>query len=148
MRTIWKLICILCILVLNGCIEKAGYYDHRQQSVINDLTNKSWERDFRVDRSDGFKVHETWVFKNDGAGYCKIVDTYDNGKQEERISYFRWTFTTPDFSVIYMDYGLFWEINKLVPQNLHIYETYNDPVTVPGQSYRDYKEFKAFPLSK
>lgn len=56
-------------------------------------------------------------------------------------------FSTPDFSVIYMDYELFWEIEELTSDKLRIYETYKDPVTVPGQSYRDYQQYEAVVLN-
>ena len=80
-------------------------------------------------------------------GSCKNITTYANGNVEENVTYFHWAFSTPDFSVIYMDYELFWEIEELTSDKLRIYETYKDPVTVPGQSYRDYQQYEAVVLN-
>lgn len=38
-------------------------------------------------------------------------------------------------------------IKQLTTDKLHIYETYDDPITVPGQDYREYREYKSLPLS-
>lgn len=138
---------LVILFLLAGCVEKTGYYEPGEQQIIDNLTgNKSWERDFYVERDGGFDVHETWVFKDDGSGSCEVETTYNNGQTEERLTYFRWSFTMPDFSVIYLDYGLFWDVKKLTSDKLYIYETYDDPVTVPGQTYRGYKEYDAYPL--
>lgn len=69
---------------------------------------------------------------------------YENGEEKEIITYFNWAFTTPNFAIIYMDYGLYWEIEKLTKSELFVYETHRDPITVPGQQYRDYREYHSY----
>jgi hypothetical protein len=136
---------------LSGCIEKSGYYDDGQQKVIDDLTkNKGWERTYHMTSHDGREcdIYELWTFKDDASGSRKSVRNYDDGETEENTIYFRWSFTIPNFSIVYMDNGLYWEIEKLTPDQLHIYETYDDPLTVPGQDYREYREYKSLPLSE
>lgn len=145
-----NLVLALLLIVLTGCVEKTGYYDSGEQRIIDNLTkNKSWEREYhtKLDNGEEFDVHEIWIFKDNGSGSFKNITTYENGKSNEVINYFRWSFTIPNFGVIYMDYGLFWEINLLTPSELHVYETYYDPITVPGQEYRDYQEYSAVPLN-
>ena len=140
----------ILLSLLSGCVEKTGYYDDGQQGIIDDLTkNKGWERTFHTISYDGREcdIYELWTFKDDASGSRKFVRNYDDGKTEEYIDYFRWSFTIPNFSIIYMDSGLYWEIEKLTPDKLHIYETYNDPITVPGQDYREYREYESLPLS-
>ena len=64
-----------------------------------------------------------------------------NGKVEENILYFHWSFTTPNFKYIYLDLECYWEISKLTATQLCIYETWDDPLVVTGQHYRDYQEY-------
>lgn len=133
-----------------SCMEKTGHYDPGQQKVINDLTGKYWERDYhaKLDNGEELDIHEAWMFKDNGNGSCRNVTTYESGHSEETTTYFHWSFTTPNFNVIYMDYDLFWEIKELTPTTLHVYETYKDPVTIPGQTYRDYQEYQSTPVNK
>lgn len=138
----------IVLSLLTGCVEKTGYYEPGESAIITNLTaNKSWERTyvFELDGKD-IDVHEIFRFKDDGTGSCKYIETHWDGEVKEIITTFRWSFTMPNFSVIYLDYGLFWDVRKLTADELHVYETYEDPVTVPGQSYRDYREYKACPL--
>ena len=88
-----------------------------------------------------------------GQDMPEIIHGHDNTEQSqkqvlaENMGYFRWSFTIPNFKIIYMDSGLYWEIKQLTTDKLHIYETYDDPITVPGQDYREYREYESLPLS-
>ena len=66
-------------------------------------------------------VYELWVFKSDATGSRKFVWNYDDGEVSENMGYFRWSFTIPNFKIIYMDSGLYWEIKQLTTDKLHIY---------------------------
>lgn len=140
---------LLSILLLIGCAEKNGYYEPAEQAIIDNLTkDKGWERYYHTKLDNGLEldVHEIWIFKSTGNGSCKNITTYENGKSEENVTYFHWAFSNPDFSVIYMDYELYWEIEILTSNKLCVYETYRDPVTVSGQTYRDYQQYEAVPM--
>lgn len=142
---------VFVLILFAGCVEKTGYYEPGEKAIIDNLTNnKNWERDYhaKLDNGDEMDVHESWTFNDNASGSYKSVTTYKDGRVKNNRTNFQWSFTTSDFSVIYMDYGLFWEIKELTTKKLHIYETYNDPVTVPGQDYRDYQEFEAVFHSK
>lgn len=136
----------LLLLILTGCAEKTGYVEPGQQVIIDNLTDKKWERDYhaKLDNGEEFDVHEIWVFEDTGKGSFKTITTYNNEKKEEIITYFNWAFTTPNYDIIYMDYGLYWEIKKLTKKDFFVYETYRDPITVPGQTYRNYKEYHSY----
>ena len=84
----------------------------------------------------------TYIFKDNGSGSYKEIATFKSGKVEEVTSYFHWSFTTPNFKYIYLDFECFWEIEKLTSNKLSIYETWNDPLTNPGQTYRDFQEYQ------
>lgn len=133
---------LLGLLILSSCIEKVGYYDAGQESIIEKLTDKKWERDHhaKLDNGEEFDVHEICFFSKNGNGSYKSITTYKTGEEKEKITYFKWTFTTPDFSVIYMDYPRYWTIDKLNENKLCIYQTYEDPISISGQE-RFYKEY-------
>ena len=140
----------IILSLLTGCVEKSGYYDDGQQEIIDNLTkNEGWERFYHMTSYVGREcdVYELWVFKSDATGSRKFVWNYDDGEVSENMGYFRWSFTIPNFKIIYMDSGLYWEIKQLTTDKLHIYETYDDPITVPGQDYREYREYESLPLS-
>lgn len=56
---------LLGLLILSSCIEKVGYYDAGQESIIEKLTDKKWERDHhaKLDNGEEFDVHEIWFFQ-------------------------------------------------------------------------------------
>lgn len=140
----------IALLFLIGCVEKTGYYDDAQQNTIDNLTkNNGWERAYHMTSYDGREcdVYELYMFKGDASGSCKYVTTYEDGEVSENLTYFRWSFTIPNSRIIYLDYGLYWEVEKLTSDKLSIYETYDDPLTVFGQDYREFKEFESLPLS-
>lgn len=150
MRILKIIIPPLFFIMLISCVERNGYYEPGQKAIIENLTfNKRWERSYhaKLDNGKEFDVHEFWIFNDNASGSYKTITTYDNGEKEEIVTYFRWTFTTPNFSVIYMDYGLYWEIKKLTKEDLFVYETHRDPITVPSQQYRDYREYHSFQIA-
>lgn len=144
-RTLKRIFFVLLLATSTGCIEKNGYYEPGQQAIIDNLTDKKWEREYYVPLENGqeLDIHEICSFDITGKGYYKTITTYDNGEKEETMTYFNWAFTIPNFSIIYMDSGLYWEIKKLTKKELFVYETYEDPITQPGQTYRDYREYRS-----
>lgn len=142
--TIWTINILLFLLTLYGCIEKEGYYGEVGNEVISNLTNKEWNRKYHSVWADGTEVDPdvTYIFKDNGSGSYKEIATFKSGKVEEVTSYFHWSFTTPNFKYIYLDFECFWEIEKLTSNKLSIYETWNDPLTNPGQTYRDFQEYQ------
>lgn len=141
MKRIIELLIISTISILfYGCVEKEGYYGENGNTIIVNLTNKEWSRKYRPDES-GHYVEVKYIFKDNGSGIWKERVTDRNGKVEENILYFHWSFTTPNFKYIYLDLECYWEISKLTATQLCIYETWDDPLVVTGQHYRDYQEY-------
>lgn len=144
MKTITKLnLAIMLLVLLSSCIEKAGYYGENRNTIIENLTEKEWNRTYHSQLDNGTEIDmdETYIFEKNGHGTYKETATYKNGKVEKRTSYFHWSFTTPNFKYIYLDLDCFWEIRELTPTELHICETWEDPIIVSGQHYRDYQEY-------
>lgn len=147
MKTLKESISILLVFIISffwgGCIEKEGYYGESGQEIIENLTEKEWNRTYHsiLDNGTEIDIDGTYIFEKNGHGIYKERVTYKNGKVEERTSYFHWSFTTPNFKYMYLDWGCFWEIRELTSMKLHIYETWEDPITNPGQTYRDFQEY-------
>ena len=131
------------LLLLQSCDGKVGYYDYGQEKTISLLTGSRWERKYhaKLDNGTEMDIHDIYTFSKDGRGTYQTKTIYKDGKIENNTSYFRWSFTTPNFKFIYMDYPLFWEIRRLTNTNLSIIETYRDPITEPNQHYREFQEY-------
>lgn len=105
----------IILSLLTGCVEKSGYYDDGQQEIIDNLTkNKGWERSYHMTSYDGREcdVYELWVSKVMPPAPANSYGTMMMEKSPRIWDYFRWSFTIPNFKIIYMDSGLYWEINS------------------------------------
>lgn len=142
MATLENVLFVLLLTILTGCAEKNGYVEPGQQTIIDNLTETKWERKYhaKLDNGQEFDVHEIWKFEDTGKGSYKTITTYEDKGDEEIITYFNWSFTVPNFSIIYMDYPRYWTIDKLTANKLCVYQTYDDPMSVTGQK-RDYREY-------
>lgn len=134
---------ITLLILLSGCVEKEGYYDYNQKNILSKLSGNKWERKYhdKLDNGTEMDIHEIYLFNENGNGSFQSTTTYMNGKIENNTSYFHWSFITPDFRYIYMDYPLFWEIEEITKDKLSIIETYKDPINEPNQNYRDFQQF-------
>lgn len=133
---------LFSVLLLTSCVKKDDGYNAGQQTVINNLTDKHWERKFH-DSFEGqeSETHEIWIFEKNGKGSHKTITTYEQGKEEECIAYFNWSFVTPSFNIIYMDHPRYWKIDKLTAKKLCIYQSFNNPAIVSQDS--EYQEYDA-----
>lgn len=140
MKTIYY---IVILIFLSSCVEKTGYYDYNQKTTLSNLTESKWERKYhdKLDNGTEMDIHEIYSFSENGSGSFQSTTTYIDGKIENNTSYFHWSFITPDFKYIYIDYPLFWKIKELTDKKLSIIETYRDPINEPNQSYRDFQEY-------
>lgn len=122
------------LFFLQSCV-KEGYYDPGQQSVVEQFTDKDWERIYESSTMDGVKctIHELWRFEKNGKCTRKSMTVYENGKTKEDVIYDRWAFFTSNFRFLHFGSTTFWEIEKLTDTELHICQTYEDPLSVPGQ---------------
>lgn len=136
MRQIQLLIYILVFVFLASCEERTGYYNTDQKEIITLITGVEWKQTY--EHTSGFEPteynEEGWVYKfnSNGTGYYKWVNWKDGTKNGEPV-YFRWTFTTDNFSVIYIDKSeCFWLIDKLTPSELTVTSAMQDPVLYPN----------------
>ena len=136
MKQIQILISILACVLLASCEERTGYYDTDQKEIINLLTGVEWKQTY--EHTPNFEPNEFqkegWVYKfnANGTGSYKWVKWEDGSINGEPV-YFRWTFTTDNFAVIYIDKSeRFWLIDKLTAKDLWVYNSYQDPVLHPN----------------
>lgn len=127
---------ILVFVFLASCDERTGYYDTDQKEIISLITGVEWKQTY--ENMPNFEPteynEEGWVyqFNANGTGSYKWMNWKDGTINGETV-YFRWTFTTDNFSVIYIDKSeCFWLIDKLTPSELTVKRAMQDPVLYPN----------------
>ncbi len=149
---------ILSLLALMGilfvsCEGRTGYLEEGQLSTVSLLTDSEWLMSYynpgfgnEYEYDDDTRIYR---FEKTGKGWV-ASGSFSNVSQKEEISYFQWTFTTENFSVIYMAGHVvegYWLIEKLTSNELWVQEAPQDPVIYPNQDKRYYR-FKARKISK
>ena len=136
MKQIRLLISILVFVFLASCDERTGYYDTDQKEIISLITGVEWKQTY--ENMPNFEPteynEEGWVyqFNANGTGSYKWMNWKDGTINGETV-YFRWTFTTDNFSVIYIDKSeRFWLIDRLTPSELTVTSAMQDPVLYPN----------------
>ena len=136
MKQIRLFISILVFVFLASCDERTGYYDTDQKEIISLITGVEWKQTY--ENMSNFEPteynEEGWVyqFNANGTGSYKWMNWKDGTINGETV-YFRWTFTTDNFSVIYIDKSeCFWLIDKLTPSELTVKRAMQDPVLYPN----------------
>lgn len=136
MKQIRLFISILVFVFLASCDERTGYYNTDQKEIISLITGVEWKQTY--ENMPNFEPteynEEGWVyqFNANGTGSYKWMNWKDGTINGETV-YFRWTFTTDNFSVIYIDKSeCFWLIDKLTPSELTVKRAMQDPVLYPN----------------
>lgn len=136
MKYLNYLILTLVAFVLVSCEERTGYYDSDQKEIIAKLTAKEWRLVY--EHNPNFEPNifqeEGWIYKfnTNGTGSYKWVKWEDGSICGEPV-YFRWTFTTDNFAVIYIDKSeRFWLIDRLTSSELWVTSAMQDPVLYPN----------------
>lgn len=113
---------LISVLLLAGC-QRSGYYEEGEQKIIDDLTQKNWTRNYKFD-FDGktYEGQETYTFKKDGSVTLKVKEVDSDGKVHETTRTHQWAFYTPDFSVLYFNFGTYWQLRDLTPPKLSVTE--------------------------
>lgn len=143
MKQIRLFIYILVFVFLASCDERTGYYDTDQKEIISLITGVEWKQTY--ENMPNFEPteynEEGWVyqFNANGTGSYKWMNWKDGTINGETV-YFRWTFTTDNFSVIYIDkLECFWLIDKLTSSELTVKRAMQDPVLYPNTDKTDCK---------
>ena len=119
---------VICVLFLAGCIDE--HYGEDSNTIVTNLTGYAWERTFQIRTEDGRDA--------------EVCEHCDGEEVEEHVHYFRYDFITSNNRYLLLDY-CYWQIDRISSSVLSIYETFENPVVVMGQT-REYKSFSAVPL--
>lgn len=148
MKHIASTLLSLFALLIVSCDGRTGYYDDEQQNIIDKLTAREWKLVYK--HVPDFEPEEfktggsVYKFNSNGKGSQRLLS--DKGEIEEgsRIQYFQWTFTTGNFSVIYLGGKLesFWLIDKLTEDELWVWIAGQDPVLHPN-TFKTFSKFKS-----
>ena len=146
MKSKRNMILFLSLLAfLSSCVERVGYYDNGEQGIIDNLIDKKWERNYEYmdPKGEKYTTYETYIFKKDGTCSSKFVHISQSGKTNEQTINSRWAFYTPNFSVLYFNSGIYWQIRKLTPTQLSVIETMGDYNNVGNTRYdKDFESKK------
>lgn len=136
---------VIALFIMTGCID--DNYGEDGNDIVTNLTENSWERKYneRLQNGKDVEILEHYEFHKNSKGFCKTYTTYTNGEKEEKVFYFQYTFITPNYKYILIDES-YWQIDKLTPSILSVYETWENPLTTLGQAYRENKRFSGTPL--
>lgn len=125
-----------------SCDGRSGYLDDGQLSTVSQLTDVEWLMSYyNPGYGDEYEFNDDtriYRFEKTGKGWVASGSFSDVSKKEE-VSYFQWTFTTENFSVIYMAGHAvegYWLIEKLTSNELWVQAAPQDPVIYPNQDKR------------
>lgn len=139
---------LIAIMLLASCDNRSGYLDDDQQSTVLMLTDVEWLLSYsRPSIGDGQSYDkETQIYKFDRTGKGWVANgSFADASIKENTRYYQWTFTTGNFTVIYMTGNAvngYWLIEKLTANELWVEWAQQDPVIYPDQ-YNTHYKFKA-----
>lgn len=149
MKKAYFYIFIYALLSLTSCDEPIGYYDDGQRDVIGCVTGTEWvlvsviypDSEPEILDNDA----EIYKFDADGRGWHKVRWSIVDPSGKDVVTYFRWSFTTDNFAVIYLvdSSESYWLIEKLTATELWVVCAMQDPVLYPG-TYQYRCRFKAY----
>lgn len=140
-------------ITIVSCDGRSGYLDEGQLSTVSQLTDVEWLMSYyNPGYGNEYEFDdETLIYRFEKTGKGWVASgSFSDASKKEDISYFQWTFTTENFSVIYMAGHVvegYWLIEKLNSNELWVQEAPQDPVIYPNQDKRFYR-FKARKISK
>lgn len=128
----------ILLAVLPGCVEKQGYYNAGEESVIALICDITWAGEKQIE-DDGSSWQSVWDFNKNGT-YSRInIEIDKDGNRKESTGSGHWSFATPNFSVLYFGGSNYWDIQELNEKHFSFY----DRVGELGDPYmtREYVEF-------
>lgn len=130
---------VLLFLILNaGCIEKQGYYNNEEESIIALVCDITWASK-KIADENGSVWQTTYKFNKNGT-YTRIdIETDENGNKKEANIYGQWSFGDPSFSTLYFGGEHYWDIDKLTKDKFSFYDRsgeFGEPFM-----HREYNEF-------
>lgn len=91
---------IVQMVLLSCCVEKQGYYDSGEESIIALICDITWTGG-KKEYEDGSSWESIWNFDKDGTYTRANVEIDKDGNKKEGEIRGRWSFATPNFSTLY-----------------------------------------------
>ena len=129
---------IVQMVLLSNCVEKQGYYDSGEESIIALICDITWTGG-KKEYEDGSSWESIWNFDKDGIYTRANVEIDKDGNKKEGEIRGRWSFATPNFSTLYFGGSHYWDIKELDKTIFSFYDRtgeLNDPTTS-----KEYVEF-------
>lgn len=111
----------LFLISNTGCVEKQGYYNHGEESIISLICDITWAgKKQQTKTAVSGKVHtnsiktETYTRTN--------IEIDKQGNKKEANIYGQWSFGDPSFSTIYFGGEHYWDIDELTKNKFSFYD--------------------------
>ena len=96
------------MVLLSCCVEKQGYYDSGEESIIALICDITWTGG-KKEYEDGSSWESIWNFYKDGTYTRANVEIDKDGNKKEGEIRGRWSFATPNFSTLYFGGSHYWD---------------------------------------
>ena len=118
------------MVLLSNCVEKQGYYNDGEESIIALICDITWTGG-KKEYEDGSSWESIWNFDKDGTYTRANVEIDKDGNKKEGEIRGRWSFATPNFSTLYFGGSHYWDIKELDKTIFSFYDRtgeLNDPL--------------------
>lgn len=135
---------IITTILTASCIEKNGYYNHEQNSIISLICDTTWATNtYETYNGTGYT---TYNFNKNGTYKRTDIITEKNEKEKKSEYKGNWSFGDPSFSTIYFGGNHFWEIKELTKSRFSFYSIHGD-LSDPSV-HKEYIELTPYNSSK
>lgn len=100
---------IIAIILTTSCIEKNGYFNYEEKTIISLICDTTWATN--ICKTEDRTGQTIYNFNKNGTYKRTNIITDKNEKKAEYNGY--WSFYNPSLKVIYLGNRHFWEIEKL-----------------------------------
>lgn len=135
------LIIFFLSISLYGCVERNGYYNHGEESIISLICNTKWAG-VKLLHDNGSTWQAIWQFNRNGTYTRTNVEVDKGGNRKEAKIHGQWSFADPSFGVLYFGGNQYWDIDELTTDKFSFYDR-NGEIGDPYMS-REYVEFTPY----
>ena len=111
----------LFLISNTGCVEKQGYYNHGEESIISLISDITWAGKKTTDEN-GSVWQGTYKFNKNGTYTRTNIEIDKQGNKKEANIYGQWSFGDPSFSTIYFGGEHYWDIDELTKNKFSFYD--------------------------
>ena len=111
----------LFLISNTGCVEKQGYYNHGEESIISLICDITWAGKKTTDEN-GSVWQGTYKFNKNGTYTRTNIEIDKQGNKKEANIYGQWSFGDPSFSTIYFGGEHYWDIDELTKHKFSFYD--------------------------